>query len=37
LSDLETREIPRIVIEEPPQTPEWAGVWDRINKATATE
>ncbi len=37
LSDLETRELPRIVIEEPPQTPEWAGVWDRINKATATE
>lgn len=36
LSDLEGRGVDRIVIEEPPKGSEWAGVWDRVSKATAT-
>ena len=35
LSDLEGRGVERIVIEEPPTGSEWAGVWDRVSKATA--
>ncbi len=37
LSDLEGRDVERIVIEEPPKGSEWAGVWDRVSKATASE
>ncbi|MEI7575448.1 MAG: L-threonylcarbamoyladenylate synthase [Armatimonadota bacterium] len=37
LSDLEARQVNRIVIEEPPKGSEWAGVWDRVSKATASE
>lgn len=37
LSDLEGRGLERIVIEEPPRGSEWAGVWDRVSKATASE
>lgn len=37
LSDLEGRGVERIVIEEPPKGSEWAGVWDRVSKATASE
>lgn len=37
LSDLEGRGVDRIVIEEPPKGSEWAGVWDRVSKATASE
>ena len=35
LSDLEGRGVERIMIEEPPTGTEWAGVWDRVSKATA--
>ncbi len=37
LSDLEGRGVDRIVIEEPPKSSEWAGVWDRVSKATASD
>ena len=37
LSDLEGRGVDRIVIEEPPKGSEWAGVWDRVSKATASD
>lgn len=37
LSDLESRDIDEILIERPPDEPEWQAVWDRLRKATATE
>lgn len=35
LAELEAKQVTRIVIEEPPTGSEWAGVWDRITKASA--
>lgn len=35
LHQLDSQGLPRITIEEPPETPEWEAVWDRLRKATS--
>jgi L-threonylcarbamoyladenylate synthase len=37
LRDLEQAKVERIIVEEPPRTPEWAAVHDRLRRATATK
>jgi L-threonylcarbamoyladenylate synthase len=37
LANLESRDISEILIQNPPETEEWAAIWNRLRKATATE
>lgn len=33
LADLDRRDLTQILIEEPPRDPEWAAIWDRLQRA----
>ena len=36
LKQLDSKSPKTIVVEEPPETPEWEAVWDRLRKASAS-
>jgi len=35
LHDLDTQGLEEILVERPPETPEWSAVWDRLNRAVS--